>query len=96
MEDLKLPSCPEASITKSKVEKLVKKAINKANEMDIRHSIEWENETSEHCEGNIWMQMTETGKEWWWMMMDLQILFGSAVLTQTRIQKAIYLYRGVL
>ena len=67
MEDLKLPSCPEASITKSKVEKLVKKAINKANEMDIRHSIEWENETSEHCEGNIWMQMTETVKEWWWI-----------------------------
>ena len=56
MEDLKLPSCPEASITKSKVEKLVKKAINKANEMDIRHSIEWENETSEHCEGNMWVQ----------------------------------------
>ena len=40
MEELELPSCLEVAFTKSKWKNLVKKAIKKANESEIRKSIE--------------------------------------------------------
>ena len=40
MEELNLPSCLEVTFTKAKWKNIVKKAIHKANEEEIRHSIE--------------------------------------------------------
>ena len=45
MEELNLPNCLEVKFTKSKWKNLVKKAIQEANEKEIRQ----ENETSQYC-----------------------------------------------